>query len=157
MREITVYKDRLIRKTFVASLTIIVLFCINLLFSVFQTDFQSMESVRYFKYELSFVYSILFYGVLLYGIPVSLLSDSLAKSISHTTRKKEIYIAAVLHILAGFVVGLFSLIPAVTFFIIDRLVMRKRIHNFPVSVFMVVSLCLITYLFDLTVSDLFGF
>ena len=137
MKETTVYKDKLSRKMFAGSTTIIILFCIILLLSVIQTDFDSIESVSYFKYDLSFAYSVLFYGVLLYGIPVSLISDSLAKSISHTTGKKEIYIAAFLHILAGSLVGLLSLIPAITFFIIDRLLTKLRIYNFPISAIMV--------------------
>ena len=40
--------------------------------------------------------------------------------------KKEIYIAASIHILAGSLVGLLSLIPAITFFMIDRLLTRRK-------------------------------
>lgn len=150
------YKERLSRKLFVASTTIILLFCVNVLFSVFQTDFDSVENVRYFQDGQSFVYTILFYGIFLYGIPASLLSDSLAKSISNTTGKREIYIAAVIHVLAGLIVGLVSLIPAVTFFLIDRFLLRKRMVYFPFNVIMVGSLCVITYIFKLNLGELFG-
>ncbi|WP_270180965.1 hypothetical protein [Alkalihalobacillus sp. CinArs1] len=66
-----------------------------------------------------------FLGIFLYGVWASILSDSLARSMAYTTKKPEWILSFIIHFLAGTVLGAASLISAIVFFIIDRVVQRR--------------------------------
>ncbi|MDO6654629.1 hypothetical protein [Anaerobacillus sp. 1_MG-2023] len=143
------------RKIIAGSFTIIFLVSIYFIVSAVLIDATLSRGLSELQEDTAYTYIILFYGVFFYGVPVSVISDSLAKSIAITTRQKEIYMTTILHLLAGSIVGLGSLIPAVTFLVIDRLIIRKPIH-FRFGAIMFISLCAMTYLIDVSIKEVFG-
>ncbi len=144
------------RKSIAGSFTIILLSSIYFIISAVLIDATLSSGLAELQEDTAYIYITLFYAVFFYGVPVSLISDSLAKSIAITTSQKEIYMTAILHLLAGSIVGLGSLIPAVTFFVIDRLLMRKPLIQFRFGAIMFISLCVLTYLIDVSIKDVFG-
>ncbi|WP_377890624.1 hypothetical protein [Alkalihalobacillus sp. R86527] len=90
----------------------------------------SIDSSGEFIAEFMYMFPYFFYGVFLYGIWASLLSDSLARSMAYTMKKPEPIISLILHVLAGAIFGMVSFIPAITFFVLDRLFQkRSKVHN----------------------------
>lgn len=144
------------RKVIAGSFAVILLSSIYFIISAVFIDATLISGLAELQEDTAYIYIILFYGVFFYGVPVSLISDSLAKSIAITTRQKEIYMTAILHLLAGSLVGLGSLIPAITFFVIDRLLMRKPLIHFRFGAIMFISLCVMTYFIDVSIKDVFG-
>ena len=157
LSKIVTYKEIVVRKIFAASATIILLTGIYLLVAFFQTNSLSSNHVNYPIEDISSIFVMHFYGVYIYGLPVSFISDSLANSISITIRSKEVYISVMLHMFAGSLLGFASLIPAITFFIIDRTLLIKRLYNLPITAIIVLSLCLIILRLDLKIGELIGF
>ncbi|MBF0707598.1 hypothetical protein IQ283_13455 [Alkalihalobacillus hwajinpoensis] len=156
MKSKTAFLESIQRKIVAGSFTIVLLSCMNLIISSVFIDYSLRGGLAEFQYDASYIYIILFYGVIFYGVPVSLLSDSLARSISTTIDRKEGYISTILHILAGSLVGFVSLIPAVTFLVIDRILVRKPIIHFRFGALMFTSLCVMTYFIDLSIFDVLG-
>jgi len=69
--------------------------------------------------------------ILLYGTITSIISDYIARLISHYTNKKglKIYLALTLHMLFGLILLWYSLVASILFFITDYILMKKHIYK----------------------------
>lgn len=92
------------------------------IFSLLLSKF-SYPDLAYFA-GVNHMYFFVIVAISIYGIWASLLSDMFASIISDRTRIPEVYLAALLHILAGLVFGLGTLAIAFSFFLLDRFFMK---------------------------------
>lgn len=111
----------------------------------------SYPELSYFA-GVNHMYFFIFIAISIYGIWASLLSDVFASMISDRTRIPEVYLAALLHIVAGLVFGLWTLVIAFSFFLLDRFFMKYINVSWSVAV---ISFGIVVLIFGLSFTNYF--
>ncbi|WP_394174945.1 hypothetical protein [Guptibacillus hwajinpoensis] len=120
------------------------------IFSLLLSKF-SYPDLAYFA-GVNHMYFFVIVAISIYGIWASLLSDMFASIISDRTRIPEVYLAALLHIVAGLVFGLGTLAIAFSFFLLDRFFMKYINVSWSVAV---ISFGIVVLIFALNFTNYF--